>query len=641
MGPFFYISKNKMKFRILHIVICPLFLLHIYSCQQSQSETIEPSPTKLDSLNNHITLSKYIHEFRKDKIDSSLLKAILKKSNLFDQNSEYDSVLKYDRLLLKMATKANDRYYLAKAKSYLAYDFKTAYRQDSAFYYYQKSKNDYKVLHDSTQVGKKLLEMGKIQFQKNDYHGAKESITEALIFLNNKYSVSLVSCWNELGNIYMNLNDFKNAESFYLKAIEAANSLEDKSVYQNNLAILFMKKKEYEKAIELLNNNISNLPKNIDQIQYARLLHNRAEAKWNVKQSNTVLNDYITALELRRNNGDSWGMLSSYRSLAQFYLKKKPHFSRAYTDSLIILSKRVNIPEAELEALEILFKSEPNQITHRERYIVLKDSLDTETLNSKNHFAYLKYQDQQEKTRLLELETETAQKEAQLAQQEIQKILFLSLSAILLMGGISLYFVLKQRHKKERLQEVYNTEKRIAQEIHDSLSNDVFSLMTKVQNEKTDTEEFLGNLEHIYKTSRQISHDNSEIQTGTAFESELKNLINTYHGRGITVVTKGMNDIDWSLLSEHKCIALHRTINEILVNMRKHSQASLVSFTFEQDKGTLLITYTDNGVGIDPQKPKGIGLKNTVSRMNAIGSVFKFVPKSFGPGVKAEIAIPI
>lgn len=595
----------------------------------------------MDSLDNHFELSEYIQEYRKDKVDSVLLKAILKKSDLFDQKSEYDSVLKYDKLLLKMATRADNQNYMAKAKSYLAYDFKIAYRLDSAFYYYQKSKNNYQKLQDSNQVGKKLLEMGKIQFRKNDYYGAKESITEALVYLNNNYSVTLVSCWNELGNIYMNLNDFNNAESFYLKAIEAANSLEDKSVYQNNLAILFMKKKEHEKAAQLLNKNINDLPKNIGEIQYARLLHNRAEARWNMEPNDAVLDDFKVALELRRKNGDSWGMLSSYRSLAQFHLAKKPHFSKAYTDSLIDLSKRVNIPEAELEALDLLFKIEPNQITHRDRYIELKDSLDRETLNSKNHFAYLKYQDQQEKAQLLALETETAQKEAQLAQEETEKIIFLSLSAILLMGGVSFYFMLRQRHKKERLQEVYNTEKRISQDIHDGLSNDVFSLMTKVQNEKTGSEEVLGNLEHIYKTSRQISHDNSEIETGAAFEGELKNLINTYHGKGITVVTKGMGEIDWSLLSEHKCIALHRTINEIMVNMRRHSQANLVSFTFEQNKGKLLITYTDNGVGIDPEKPKGIGLKNTVSRMKAVDSVFNLVPKKVGQGVKAKIAIPI
>ncbi len=588
-----------------------------------------------------ITSIKNIKSFDVKKTDTLIFETLIRKSGSFNEARDYDSIIIYDRLLYQIAKKTNNILYRAIGESYLAYDFRVKQKFDSAFFYYQKSKNTYKQLSDSTQVGKNLLEMGKIQYRKNDYYGSKESITHAITYFNPKKDEKyLIWCWNELGNNYQELNDYKNAEENYIKAIELESKISYKALYMNNLAMLYSKKNEYTLAHRTLSDAISLIPENFNPIEYARLIHNKAECEWKLKKTN-VLSTYLKALEIRKKNGDKRGLLSSYRSLAEFHEVSKPKKAKNYLDTLIVTSKDLVIPEAELEALQILFRLKPNEVKYRIRYINLSDSLDLIEKKSKNQYAYLKYQDQQEKARLLALETETAQKEVQLAQQETQKILFLSLSAILLMGGVSLYFVLKQRHKKQRLQEVYNTEKRIAQDIHDSLSNDVFSLMTKVQNKKPDTEEFLGNLEHIYNTSRQISHDNSEIQTGVAFESELKNLINTYHGRDITVVTKGMNEIDWSLLSEHKCIALHRTINEVLVNMRKHSEASLVSFTFEQDHKKLLITYTDNGVGIDPQKPKGIGLKNTVSRMNAIGSVFKLVPKNFGPGVKAEIAIPI
>lgn len=651
MGGFFIFKINLTILRKPTFYFFCLFLF--CGCYQLSNENYNGNSEARSNLRKKIS-SKDIESVYKIKILDSVLKvlsedskdtlvlwSIMKKSNLLYNQGETDSILYYDKLLFRESLILEQTKYAAISSNNIGLNFNEIQKFDSAYYYFNLSKNFYLELADSLKVGNRLLSMAQIQKDYNDLYGAKETVTEAFGYLSNSSNTKQLSRANDLlGTLNRKLQNYLDALAFHEKAINISTNPLSKTGYKNNLALVYVDLGEYSKAIQVYKSILNDSILNKDSSRYARILHNLAYSRW--KNGGTkVEKELLHALKLREQSKDLRGLVASYTDLAEFYVKSNPKRAKTYLDSLILVSKEVKMPQGEIDALKLLMVLRPNTIQYRDRYIILKDSLYQQELKVKTQFAKMKYDDQQEKARLLALETETAQKEAQLAQQEIQKILFLSLSAILLMGGVSLYFVLKQRHKKERLQEVYNTEKRIAQEIHDSLSNDVFSLMTKVQNEKTDTEEFLGNLEHIYKTSRQISHDNSEIQTGTAFESELKNLINTYHGRGITVVTKGMNDIDWSLLSEHKCIALHRTINEILVNMRKHSQASLVSFTFEQDKGTLLITYTDNGVGIDPQKPKGIGLKNTVSRMNAIGSVFKFVPKSFGPGVKAEIAIPI
>ena len=173
-----------------------------------------------------------------------------------------------------------------------------------------------------------------------------------------------------------------------------------------------------------------------------------------------------------------------------------------------------------------------------------------------------------------------------------------------MLSGVSLYFVLRQRHKKEKLQEVYNTEKRISQDLHDGLANDVFGLMTKIQSKNNENEVVLNQLEGIYQTTRQISHENAAIKTGVDFIMELNELISNYQNNDTTIVVKGMRTIDWSQMEEQKCVIIHRSLKELLVNMKKHAQASLVSLQFEKQKNKLIISYTDNGVGFNTKKIK-------------------------------------
>lgn len=635
-------SKNLL------FTLTVLILASFCACQNKSSKfekTPEYSVYKtqyhsIDSIEDQDELSKIIISLEGNKIDSILLKAIWKKSDLFSDQNSSDSVLKYDRLLLKKAMDLNNLFYTAMGESYLAYDFRELQQFDSAFYYYQKAKNSYLKLSDSTQAGKKLLEMGKIQYRQNDFYGSKESLTEALQFLNEKKDREYVIwCWNELGNNYSSLKDFKNAEENYKRAIKEENNKSDKLLYINNLAVLYSKNKEYSKAIELLRKAIDSIPNNFSKSEYARLLHNKAENEWRLNSSD-VLDTYLNVLKIRKQHHDKRGLLSSYASLAEFYESSNLDLTKKYIDTLIILSRKLKIPRAETEALQLLMRIEPNEISHLVRYISLKDSMYLQELKVKNQFAFLKYQDQEEKSRLLTLEAANAKQEAQLAQEETQKILFLSTSALLVMGGISLFFLLKQRHKKEKLQEVYNTEKRISQRLHDGLANDIFSLMTKVENiEQIENDTFLDGLETIYARTREISHENSNVNTGELFSGELKSLIKTFHSNTINIITKGLEDIEWASLNEQKCVVLHRTLKELLVNMKKHSKASLVGLHFSSNNKIIKIDYKDNGVGFPTDIKYGLGLRNVVSRIRSCGGTFNFTQKS-GTGVSIEISLP-
>jgi signal transduction histidine kinase len=88
-------------------------------------------------------------------------------------------------------------------------------------------------------------------------------------------------------------------------------------------------------------------------------------------------------------------------------------------------------------------------------------------------------------------------------------------------------------------------------------------------------------------------------------------------------------------------VATLRVLKELLVNMKKHSQARIVSIVFRRDEKHLHMRYTDDGIGMGANKAnRGSGLANAESRIHAIGGTFIF-DRSKEKGSKLDIQIPL
>ena len=595
----------------------------------------------ISSVDKLTLIDSALHKQSENVIDSFLLKLILRKSNLLYNLGGKDSAFFYDRLLFRKAIKANNALYLATASNNIGLDLDEQQKFDSAFYYFNLSKKYSIELGDGLRAAKRLLSMAHIQSDFNDHYGAKETVVEALEYLKSTKNTTQISRANDLlGTLNRILFNFEDAIEYHQAAIKVSNDNVSITGYKNNLALVYRDLHDYTTAISILEDVLQDSILSSNSSRYSRVLHNMAYNKWK-NGDKDVEPLFLYALKLRKKNKDQRGLVSSYETVGEYYSKSDPTKAIKYLDSCIWVSKQIKIPGGEVDALRLLQKIEPNNIPIRDRYIFLKDSLSELELKVKTQFAKMKYDDEQEKARLLRLETETAQKETQLAQEKAQSILFISLSSILLVSGISFYFLLRQRHKREKLREVYNTEKRISQRLHDGLANDIFSLMTGIENKGlSNKNELLDGLENIYSQTREISHENSPIRIGKEFLDELKNLIKTFQGNGLTIVTKGIDDIDWEVLSEEKCVVLHRSLNELLVNLKKHGKATLLGLRFSYGKNVIRLNYNDNGIGFPLDIKYGVGLQNTVSRIHGCGGTIKFIPNR-RIGAAIEITVPI
>jgi signal transduction histidine kinase len=131
------------------------------------------------------------------------------------------------------------------------------------------------------------------------------------------------------------------------------------------------------------------------------------------------------------------------------------------------------------------------------------------------------------------------------------------------------------------------------------------------------------------------------METGPLFISDLKEMMSGFNTQEVNVITNGMDSINWMAIESNKKIIIYRVIQELLVNMKKHSQCSLVVLTFKKTGDKLQIDYTDNGVGATlEQLNSKNGLQNVENRIQAIKGLINFDTKS-NKGFKVQFIIPI
>ena len=89
-------------------------------------------------------------------------------------------------------------------------------------------------------------------------------------------------------------------------------------------------------------------------------------------------------------------------------------------------------------------------------------------------------------------------------------------------------------------------------------------------------------------------------------------------------------------------VILYRVTCELINNSLKHAEATEIAVSLIQDKGMLIIDYSDNGKGFtyNDGESSGMGLSNIRSRISSLNGKFDIV-SSEGCGMKAKVAVSL
>jgi signal transduction histidine kinase/tetratricopeptide (TPR) repeat protein len=515
---------------------------------------------------------------------------------------------------------------------------------NSAFYYFNKSKIAFEFTKDSTNITYNLTQMATIQQINGDYYGSKETLTEALPYIKKKdiYSAAIN---NLFGIADKELSLYNDAIFYYKESLKDCTDEASKQYPLNNIAVVFIEQKKYNEAIKILESIVTKKLAEENSSIKAKILDNLGYAYFKKGLHEKGLSLMYEGYQIRKQIDDFHGSIESNLHLAEYYLKTDSKKSNQYSQSAYEIATKFNSVDERLKALSFLISNDSGNknVQYAQKYVTINDSIIKVRNNFKNKFARIKYDSKKEKDENQKLRLQKAENELSLQEAKYQRIFLIIGVASLLLLLLYLRKFYQNRNRIEKIKTAYDTETRIAKDIHDELANDVFHAITYTQTQSLTKEEvkenLLQKLNHIYTRVRGISRENNSIDTGINYAANLKEMVSTYNSNETNVSITNIDKVNWESIDEIKKVTIQRVLQELMVNMKKHSNAHVVVLKFESTANTIIINYSDNGKGCKIDQIVKNGLQSMENRILSIKGTITFdsePEKSF----KVKITLP-
>ena len=200
-------------------------------------------------------------------------------------------------------------------------------------------------------------------------------------------------------------------------------------------------------------------------------------------------------------------------------------------------------------------------------------------------------------------------------------------------------------------QVIQEERRRIARELHDSVSQQLFAAMMMISalNERADKFD-----EKEQKQLKMIEHVLSQAQSEMRalllhlrpISLESKSLKSGIEGLLVELQTKVQMKIHWDIedvkLPEGVEDHLFRIAQELLSNTLRHSHATTLEVYLRQLDSTVLFKIEDNGVGFNSEEilPGSYGINNMKERVQGLGGQVR-IASFTNQGTTIEIKIPL
>lgn len=249
----------------------------------------------------------------------------------------------------------------------------------------------------------------------------------------------------------------------------------------------------------------------------------------------------------------------------------------------------------------------------------------------------------------------TKEKENKIALQEktiVNKNTTIALLISVLFGVIilTIYIISRQKQKrlesekqnaqlytKQLLEKTEEERKRIASDLHDSVSHELLGLKNPTDGKQEETNQ---KIDVIINDIRSISRNLHPIMFDKiGLKASVEQLIERVEEVNDLMVT---SEIDYNgSLSSSDELQVYRIIQEALSNIIKYADAMAAKITVSENNNTVNIEIKDSGKGFNVNESlnssKAFGLHNIIERSRAIGGEAKITSSKNGTTVAIEI----
>lgn len=525
-----------------------------------------------------------------------------------------------------------------------AFAFQSEGLMDSAFVHFSEARKCYEKVPDSARIVYVLLTMGSIQYQYNDFAEMQTTMVEALKYLGKDAPKAYEPIiYNNLGMAYCQLEDYPRAIESYEKTLSFSDVAVHKLTARNNIGYTYISSGNYKNAFDVLQEVYAS-PNISDSLSLkARVADNLGYCAYKLEMPDGI--KLLTeGAAIREKIGDEFGLITSKLHLGEALLEDDKEKAIALVKEAEQLAAKTNSADDRLLALHFLATNSPPALGQKFsiRYFKISDSLQTVRRKARNYFAEVKYNYKRERDQKLRAQANEARLKLRQSELENARLIWLIAAICVVFVAAVVIFLIMRRNKRIRWKAAYDAEIRISNRMHDEMANDLHQTIVFAEindlSEAQNRNRLLDSLDTVYQRVRGISRENAAVDQ-MDFAEKLKELISYYGSPEQKILAKGMRDIAWTAFSEKQKVAVHRTIQELLVNMKKHSKCATALLQFSSDGKNLFIGYSDNGVGVAGPPVSKNGLSIMENRIRDLNGTVTF--DNAGKGFRVNIEFPI
>jgi tetratricopeptide (TPR) repeat protein/anti-sigma regulatory factor (Ser/Thr protein kinase) len=180
----------------------------------------------------------------------------------------------------------------------------------------------YSELNDSTNANAELSDIGSCYMIMAQYVQAKYYLTKSLKYAESRNdSITITNACLSLTFIHIDNNEYGIAEDYLRKAILYAKTNSQNARAYNNLSEIYLKNKEFDKAIENYKKALAFSDKANDQLMVSLILCNIGYTYMNQLKSDSALFYFKKVISRNKSVVDNYLLATTYANLANLELK--------------------------------------------------------------------------------------------------------------------------------------------------------------------------------------------------------------------------------------------------------------------------------------------------------------------------------
>lgn len=603
--------------------------------------------------------------------------------NYFNAVSQYDSAVYY---LTRMDDYARKRPCETSYNLMLTCLSDTYYRMgqvDSAISKEKLSAHYSILLRDTATLLGSYRALGMYERSTGHLEEALASYERALALLADDHRPEMSE---ERASLYVNLAvlcvDMKQIRSslhyakLALKDLESVtNELSNVQAYAN-LSMVFMEGKELEKAAMCIRRSMILSVKMNDKNMQLRNLGYQLHLESLLNEEDSV-DYYISRARSLLPHVQATNTLAGYYQAERDALLSFQRFTEALTSCRQLLQvagveQKPFILKDTYEAMGKCYKALGQYdlaLDCMDNYVSLNDSLMNTERDKALQELNVKYETKEKELKIVQMESEQ-----RIAEERHRNRLILFCLFVLLLFQLAAVIVWRMRKKNAQMRlyaerqekalallrsetELNLTRRylegmeiernRLARELHDGISNDLYALEIKLQHELPGNA-LAGTLGYIRENVRAISH---ELMPPSFSELTLKEILKNYVDQLsdstpdlVFTFQSDPPDAPWSIIPQDMAMMLYRVTQEALGNIIRHAEATHVYVGIELADASLILYIKDDGKGYDASgqgEGGGIGLQTMQERVAALHGTFSITHPAGGHGTLIKCTLHI